>query len=123
MKFMRQFGIILAVTFLGEVLKYVIPLPIPASIYGLILMLAALKTGVIKLEQVKEAGNFLIEIMPMMFIPAAVGLMVSWNALKAICVPVIIITLVTTVLVMAVTGRVTQFIIRREGKKDNERNA
>ena len=77
MKFMKQFGIILAVTFLGEALKYVIPLPIPASIYGLVLMLLALCTGILKLDQVKEAATFLIEIMPMMFIPAAVGLMDS----------------------------------------------
>ena len=72
MRFMKQFGVILAITFLGEILRYVIPLPIPASIYGLVLMLLALKSGVVKLDQVKETGDFLIEIMPMLFIPAAV---------------------------------------------------
>jgi holin-like protein len=118
MKYIRQFGIILAVSFIGEVLKYLIPLPIPASIYGLILMLIALKTKLIPLHKVKAAGDFLIEIMPMMFIPAAVGLIVSWGALKDICIPVIVITILTTFIVMAVTGRMTQFVIRRErGKK------
>lgn len=123
MKFMKQFGIILAVTFLGEVLKYLIPLSIPASIYGLVLMLLVLCTGVIKLEQVKEAGTFLIEIMPMMFIPAAVGLMDSWGQIKGICVPLIVITLATTVIVMAATGLVTQLIIRKGKKEENERDA
>ena len=128
MKFMKQFGIILAVTFLGEALKYVIPLPIPASIYGLVPMLLALCTGILKLDQVKEAavqdaGKFLIEIMPMMFIPAAVGLMDSWAQIKGICVPLIAVTLITTVVVMAVTGLVTQFIIRKGGKADDGQDA
>ncbi len=114
---MKQFGIILIVTFLGEMLKFLIPLPIPASIYGLLLMLTALKTNIIPLHRVKDAGRFLIEIMPMMFIPAAVGLLDSWDSLKSICVPVIIITFLSTVAVMAVVGRVTQFIIQLEKRK------
>ena len=116
MKWMKQFGIILAITFLGELLRYLLPLPIPASIYGLVLMLLVLKLGVVKLEQVKETGDFLIEIMPMMFIPAAVGLLSSWDSLKDIWIPVVVITLATTVIVMAVTGLVTQ-TIRRYSKK------
>ena len=119
MKYFRQFGIILAVTFIGEILKYIIPLPIPASIYGLILMLIILKTKIISLEQVKETGTFLIEIMPLMFIPAAVGLLVSWDVLKDICIPIIIITILTTVIVMIVTGKVTQFIIKLERMNKN----
>ena len=71
MKFLRQFMIILLLSFLGEVLKMFIPLPIPASVYGLVLMLLCLVTGILKASQVKEAAFFLIEIMPVMFIPAA----------------------------------------------------
>lgn len=122
MRFMKQFGVILAITFLGEILRYVIPLPIPASIYGLVLMLLALKSGVVKLDQVKETGDFLIEIMPMMFIPAAVGLLVSWDSLKEIWLPVVVITLLTTIIVIAVSGLVTQWIGRfgktKSRKKD-----
>ncbi|HWT27600.1 MAG TPA: CidA/LrgA family protein [Mobilitalea sp.] len=114
MKYIRQFGIILAVTFIGEALKYFIPLPIPASIYGLILMLIALKTRIIPLEKVKDTGDFLINVMPVMFIPAGVGLLVSWDALKPIWLPVAFITVVTTIIVIAVTGCVTQLIIRLE---------
>lgn len=114
MKFIKQFGIILGVTFIGETLKYFIHLPIPASIYGLIIMLLLLMTKIISLDQVKETGNYLIEIMPIMFIPAAVGLITLWKELKLIWLPVSIITIITTVIVMAVTGRVTQFIIRLE---------
>ena len=79
MKLLYQFGVIMTVTFLGEILHGLIPLPIPASIYGLLLMLAALCTGVVRLEKVKIAGDFLLEIMPPMFIPAAVGLLTAWQ--------------------------------------------
>ena len=72
MKFLKQFLWILLISFLGEALRALIPLPIPASVYGLVLMLAALITGVLKVEQVRGAAEFLIEIMPVMFIPAAV---------------------------------------------------
>lgn len=123
MKYIRQFVIILFISFIGEALKYVLPLPIPASIYGLVLMFVLLETKVLKVEAVQDAGKFLIEIMPMMFIPAAVGLMDSWAQIKGICVPLIAVTLITTVVVMAVTGLVTQFIIRKGGKADDGQDA
>ena len=75
MKYIRQFVIILFISFIGEALKYVLPLPIPASIYGLVLMFVLLETKVLKVEAVQDAGKFLIEIMPMMFIPAVSGLL------------------------------------------------
>lgn len=122
MKYIKQFSIILAVSFLGEVLKSLIPLPVPASIYGLVLMLIALQTGILALDKVKETAKFLIEIMPIMFIPAAVELMDTWGVLRSIFVPVIVITLVSTVVVMAAAGRTTQSMIRREKKrKDKEK--
>ena len=123
MKFIRQFCIILFVTFLGELLHLLIPLPIPASVYGLVLMLLALQSGLVKVEQVKEAAVFLIEIMPVMFIPAGAGLLESWGALQPIWLPVCIITAATTVLVMAVTGRVTQAIIRTQKKNKEGKQA
>ena len=118
MKFLRQFMIILLLSFLGEVLKMFIPLPIPASVYGLVLMLACLMTGVLKTSQVKDAAFFLIEIMPVMFIPAAAGLIDSWGVLRPLIVPIMIITVVITVFVMAVTGRVAQMIAQKRGIKN-----
>lgn len=117
MKYVRQFLLILAISFIGELLKYVLPLPIPASIYGMAILFAGLMTGLIKLEAVKDTGKFLIEIMPLMFIPAGVGLMVSWGRLKPVLVPVCVVTVVTIITVMAVTGRVSQFVIRRDRKR------
>ena len=108
MKYLKQFSIILFISFLGEMLHALIPFPIPASVYGLVILLTALCT----VGQVRETALFLVEIMPIMFIPAAVGLLDSWPALYPVCIPVILITLITTVLVMAVTGRATQSMIK-----------
>ena len=121
MKFLRQFMIILLLSFLGEVLKMFIPLPIPASVYGLVLMLLCLVTGILKTSQVKEAAFFLIEIMPVMFIPAAAGLIDSWKVLQPLLLPILVITVVITIFVMVVTGKIAQMIAQKRGIK-NERN-
>ena len=121
MKYLKQFLRILVISFAGELLKYVLPLPIPASIYGMVILLVGLLTGWIALDAVKDVGKFLIEIMPVMFIPAGVGLMSSWGILKPLILPVSIITVVTIVTVMAATGKVSQWVIRK-GKSDKEEN-
>ena len=118
MKYIRQFLWILLFSFVGEVLKYLIPLPVPASIYGLVLLFVALLSGVIRLEAIREVSQFLIEIMPLMFIPAAVGLLESWDALCGVFWQSMVATVVSTVLVMGVSGVITQWLIRRkEGRK------
>ena len=118
MKFLRQFMIILLLSFLREVLKMFIPLPIPASVYGLVLMLLCLVTGILKTSQVKEAAFFLIEIMPVMFIPAAAGLIDSWKVLQPLLLPILVITVVITIFVMVVTGKIAQMIAQKRGIKN-----
>ncbi len=124
MKYIRQFGIIMIVTFLGELIKQFVDLPIPASIYGLCLMLLLLLTKVIKIENVKETSTFLLEIMPLTLIPTTVGLIASWSQLKSMLVPMLVISIVTTIFVMVVSGHVVQLIINLKNKKEvqNERN-
>lgn len=117
MKYLKQFAVILTMTFLGEVLHLLLPLPVPASIYGMVLLLISLMTGIIKLEQVRETGTFLIEIMPIMFIPAGVGLLDSWSSLRPILIPVLVIMVVSTIFVMGISGKVTQFVIRKERRR------
>lgn len=120
MKYLRQFLIILLISALGEGLYTLLPFPVPASVYGLIIMLLALSLGILKVEQVKEAAELLIEIMPVMFIPAGVGLLTAWGDLKPVWLPISVIVVLTTIFVMIVTGWVTQAVIRkdRKGKKD-----
>ncbi len=118
MKYIKQLAIITVITFIGEIIYKYIPLPIPASIYGLLLMLICLQTKIIKLDQVKETGNFFLEIMPIMFIPPAVGLIEIWSSITNIIIPIIFIALFTTVLVMVTTGKTAEFIINRSRSED-----
>ncbi|MDE6314640.1 MAG: CidA/LrgA family protein [Lachnospiraceae bacterium] len=120
MKVLKQFFIILSISCVGEILNMFLPLPIPASIYGMVLLFVLLYTGILKLEDIKDTGMFLIEIMPVMFIPAGVGLMSSWGVLKPVLIPVSIITIVSTILVMAAGGKVTQFIIKHSNSTEED---
>lgn len=121
MRFIRQFLIILLVSFLGEVLKAILPLPIPASIYGLVIMLALLVSKKVKLHQVEGGSMFLIDIMPLMFIPGSAGLINIWPNLKPVLIPLLVMTLVSTVLVMAVSAKVTEFVIKFDKKEEKQR--
>ena len=117
MKYIGQTAVILTVTFLGEVLHAVIPLPVPAGIYGMVLMLLGLCTKIIPLSAVDEAGTFLTDIMPVMFIPAGVGLMASWGYLQPMLMPAALAVTVVTALVMSVSGLTAQGIMRGGRKK------
>ena len=120
MKYISEFGIIIVISLIGELLNYLIPLPIPSSIYGLVIMFLCLHFKIVKVADVKKTAVFLIEIMPLMFIPAAVGIIESWDIIKPNVIAYAIITIVSTVLVMAVAGRVTQWVIRHSKKGDKE---
>ena len=122
MTYIFQFCIILAICFLGEILNSVIPLPIPASIYGLVIMLICLSLKIIKLEKIEKTADFLLQIMPLMFIPPAVSLITVWGEVEAILIPIIVIIVVSTIVVMGVTGKTTEFFIKQERGKNNERN-
>lgn len=113
MKYVIQFMIIIGFSFIGEFLHYILPLPIPASIYGIVLLFAALELKILKVNDIREVSSFLIAVMPMMFIPAAVGLVNSWDIISSSLLKYVIVTFVTTFVVMGVSGLVTQFVIRK----------
>lgn len=117
MRFIKQLGVILSISFIAEVMEYYIPLPVAASMYGLVIMLAGLLSGVITLNQVEDAADFLVEIMPVLFIPPTVGIITSVGEMKQMLVPLCVISVVSTLLVMVVTGRVSQWIIRKENRR------
>lgn len=114
MHYLSQFFIILAISLIGEALSFLIPLPVPASIYGILILLVLLISGRLRVESVKDVSSFLIAIMPVMFIPSAVGLMDSFSLLAGNLLAYLVILSVSTVAVMAISGRVTQHVIRKE---------
>ena len=116
MKYVFQFARIMGFCLAGEVLHAALPLPVPAGIYGLVLLAAALLTGVVKLESVKQTGDFLSGLFPLLFIPTVAGVMEVWDKIAANWLPILIALIPVTWAVMAVAGRVTQSIMdRRNG--------
>ena len=120
-KYIKESASIFCITMIGEFLNRLLPLPVPAGVYGLFLLLLLLCTKVLKLEAIEATGNFLLDTMPIMFIPASVGLIDSYDAMKAILIPLIVTCLISTVVVMGVTGKVTEFMVKL--LKKNETNA
>ena len=112
MKYIRQFAAVLAVSFIGEILNALIPLPIPASIYGLVLLFLLLESGIVRFEAVAETTIFLKNALVVSLIPSAVGVMAAWDVLEPILLPAVLIIVVTNVLVLAVSGHVSQAIVR-----------
>ena len=116
MKYLQQVVIIAGVTFIAEIIKYFVPLPVPASIYGLVLLFILLKSGVLKLEQIEDAGGMLLEFMPLLLVPASVSFLTVLDTIQGMLLPVLIMGFLGTTVVMIVTGLVSQGIIRRDGK-------
>ena len=108
MKYLYQAGIIFLFTFLGEVLSKLIAFPIPAAIWGLLLMFAALCTGLLKVEQIRESSSFLILLLPVLFVAPTVNLMEQAQALLGNLPAVIVIIVVSTLLTFLVSGHITQ---------------
>lgn len=119
MKYLTQFLRILAFTLAGELLQRLVPLPIPASVYGLVLLFGALNTGLVKLEQVKDAGGFLISILPILFVSPAVGILDNWEAIRGALIPILALTLLSTVLTFGIAGRATQAMMGKEEKPND----
>lgn len=119
MKYLTQFLRILAFTLAGELLQRLVPLPIPASVYGLVLLFGALNTGLVKLEQVKDAGGFLISILPILFVSPAAGILDNWEAIRGALIPILALTLLSTVLTFAIAGRATQAMMGKEEKPND----
>ncbi|MGN0975604.1 MAG: CidA/LrgA family protein [Gemmiger sp.] len=120
MKYLFQFARLAAFCLAGELLHTLLPLPVPASIYGLALLLAALVTGLVKLEQVRETALFLTGIFPVLFVPAAAGVMDLLPEISAMLLPIVLAVFPVTLLVMAVAGRVTQRLARKGGNRHAE---
>ena len=113
MKYLSQLLIILFYAFLGELCNFLLPFPIPGSIYGIVFLLLSLNFKIISLDQIKETGKFLVEIMPIMFIPAAIGLIDLWPILQNNLVAYVLIVLASTTLVMGVAGKVCEWVVKK----------
>ncbi|MGN1064190.1 MAG: CidA/LrgA family protein [Thermoguttaceae bacterium] len=116
MKYLRQIGLILLVSFIAELVRLLIPAPIPASIYGLIILFLCLQFRIVKLDSIEETGNFLLAIMPLLFVPPTVGLIDKWQSLRSIAAPAVLLIIFGTLATMVATGAAAQFFLRRQDR-------
>jgi len=121
LKLFKQFTIIILFAFIGEVLHALIPFPIPAGIYGILLLFFALERKILKVDDIEEVSSFLIFIMPLLFIPAAAGLIDAWDELRTSLAAYVTIIIAVTLIVMVVTGRITQWFLRHSRKQAEEK--
>lgn len=120
MEYVFQFLIIAVISFVGEILSLTLPLPIPGSVYGLLLLLLLLSTGLLKLRHVEKAGDFLVQIMPLLFIGPTVGILSVLGVVADSLPAILAICAVTTIIVMAVTGLTAQAMLNRKGADKDE---
>ena len=117
--------IILVISLASEFIHHIVPLPIPSGIYGILLLFALLQSGLLKVSAIKETSSFLIEVLPALILVTSLGLVTTWNDLKPFLIRFSLISLITTLLVMGISGRVTQWVIRRtqssNTKKQNKK--
>ncbi len=119
MKYLSQFLIIMGFALLGEVLQRIVPLPIPASVYGIVLMFLALCLGWVKVQQVKAVGGFLNSILPLLFVSPAVGIVEDWGLIREDLAVILLLLVGSTVLTFGISGRVTQAVRNRGGHQND----
>ena len=117
MKYIRQFGIILLFSLAGDLCHAWIPLPIPASIYGMLLLLFAFAAKLLKVEAVRETGLFLVSLLPLLFVIPTVGLMGCWDVIRTDVFKIAVLIIVTTVITFGISGILTKFF-QKGGERD-----
>lgn len=122
MKFFRESILLLSIYFSGEILSKLLNLPIPGNIVGMILLFVLLTSNIIKVEKVENLANFFLDHLAFFFIPASVGLMTSFASLKGSIFKIILLCILTTIIVIAVTGITVQFICNRKSIKEVKKN-
>ncbi len=118
MKYIRQLCLILGFSFLGELCSMLLPFELPAAIYGLVLLVAALLLKIIKFEWIQETGAFLTGLLPLLFVVPVVGLLDHWQSMASDIGAIMVIVLVSTILTFSVSGLVTQKLMKKEETQD-----
>ena len=98
----------------GEIISRFLDLPIPGNVMGMGLLLLALTTGWIDVKWIEEAADILLSNMTLFFVPAGVGVMVYSDLIAAEWLPITVATIISTFVVMAVTGVLAQKLENRE---------
>ena len=117
--YLKQSAWIFGFSLLGEALNRMIPLPIPAAVYGLVLLFVALCLKIIKVDQIDKVSGFLLTILPILFVAPAVNLLESWEILAPHVLSIVLLVVSSTILVFAIAGVISQIFCRKEKNDGN----
>lgn len=115
----RGFAILLLLQFLGELISVGLNLPIPGNVLGMGLLLLALNLKLVRAEWVEDAVELLLSNLALFFVPAGVGVMVYLDLIALEWLPILVSTVLSTFVVMAVTGWTAKFLENREASHDS----
>ena len=107
-----QCAVLFAFLAVGELIVWATHIPIPSSIIGMLLLALSLKTGIVRLMWVDKVADFLVKNLGFFFVPAGVGLIKCLGLIKNQWIPIVGASVVSTFLILAVTGWVHQFVRR-----------
>ena len=114
MKLLKELAIYFGITFISEIIAKLLPINIPTSIIGIVILFVLLELKVLKTEDVEMTGDYLIKIMPILFVPAGVGLIKYLDVLKIVAVPMVFVITLSTAIVMTAVGVVTQKLVEKK---------
>jgi len=109
----RGFAILIALQMFGTLLVDALGIPVPGNVIGMLLLFAALRVGLLKVEWLQDAAELLLQNMALLFVPAGVGVMVYFDLIAREWLPIVVATIVSTFVVMAATGWTAMFLERR----------
>ena len=98
MKIICQIGVIFAVCWFSQLIEAALPVPFPASVIGMLLLLALLATGLLKIEHIREKADFLLANMAFFFLPAGVSVINYFDVLGRSAVALVLVCLLSTVI-------------------------
>lgn len=120
MKIIKQVGIIFFVCWISQILETALPFDFPASVIGMLLLLALLFSGALKVDHIREKSDFLLANMAFFFIPAGVSIINYLDVLKSCALQLAVICLVSTVITFAATAygmKAALYLIRKKGRR------
>ena len=122
MKIFREALIILSIYLIGEIISKGLSLPVPGNIIGMIILLTLLCSNIIKLEKIETISSFFLDHLAFFFIPAGVGLLTSFDIIKSSLIQILLICIISTSIIIAVTGLIVQCLVNRSNKSKLERS-
>lgn len=111
--FFHQALVIAVILFISNIIESFMPIPMPASVIGLVLLFIALCTGIIKLGEVEKVGTTLTNNIGFLFVPAGISVINSLGVLSTSPILIILLIIISTLLLLLCTGFFSQMLITK----------